>query len=64
MLTNSFRKCREISMENLYVDILKLTLRPAFSLHPKLLLDLGRLQYQLQVLLQWRAGPMQKTINT
>ena len=50
-------------MENLYVDILKLTLRPAFFLHPKLLLDLGRLQYQLQVLLQWTAEPMKKTIN-
>ena len=51
-------------MENLYVDILKLTLRSAFFLHPKLLLGLCRLQYQLQVLLQWTAEPMQKTINT
>ena len=42
---------------------LKLTLRSAFFLHPKLLLDLCRLQYQLQVLLQWTAEPMQKTIN-
>ena len=42
---------------------LKRTLRSAFFLHPKLLLDLCRLQYQLRVLLQWRAEPMQKTIN-
>ena len=42
---------------------LKLTLRSAFFLHPKLLLDLCRLQYQLQVLLQWTAEPMQNTIK-
>ena len=52
-------------MENSYVDIggLKLTLISPFFLHPKPLLDPCRLQYQLQVHLQWRAEPMQITKN-